>query len=690
MPNHLASESSPYLLQHAHNPVDWWPWGPEALARARAEGKPILLSIGYAACHWCHVMERESFENDATAAQMNEHFVCIKVDREERPDIDGIYMQATQAMTGHGGWPMTVFLTPDGEPFFAGTYFPPDDRHGMPSFRRVLAGVADAWRNKQDSVTRTTASMRELYAASAERTRVTGTLDESLLTRAVAALRMQFEPRFGGFGGAPKFPPTMTLDFALRQWARTGDPEVLHVVSHTFRRMARGGIYDQVGGGFARYSVDAYWLVPHFEKMLYDNALLVRLGAALWQATRDHEVRRVTEETLGWLSREMTSDEGGFYSSLDADSEGHEGRYYVWDSGELDALLGEDASLVKSYWGVTPEGNFEGRNILFVPHDPAAVARAQGVTEPELRTAIDRAARILYDARERRVRPGLDDKILAGWNGLMLRGVAEAARAFGDDGLRDLAIRNGEFLFREMMRGGRVFRTYKKGEAKIDGFLEDHAAVALGALSLYELTFDRRWLDRARALGDEILARFWDDEAQALFDTASDAESLVTRPRDVTDNAMPSGSSLAIELLLRLGDLLATGRYSERARYLLETIAEPMARYPNAFGHALGAADMAVRGAIEVAIAGAPGDERFRALAGVVAARYLPSLVLVGAAGEDARDIALLESRGGNAPVAYVCRAYACDAPTSDVTVLGAQLDAITAPAAAPSPTSPP
>ena len=676
MPNHLAGETSPYLLQHAHNPVDWWPWGADALERARAEQKPILLSIGYAACHWCHVMERESFEDEATAAQMNEQFVCIKVDREERPDLDAIYMQATQAMTGHGGWPMTVFLTPEGEPFYAGTYFPPDDRHGMPSFRRVLAGVADAWHNRRENVARTAAQMRELYSASTERTRVSGTLDEELLTRAVNTLRTQFEPRFGGFGGAPKFPPTMTLDFALRSWARTGQPETLHMVTHTFRRMARGGIYDQVGGGFARYSVDAYWLVPHFEKMLYDNALLVRLGAALWQATRDDEVRRVTEETLGWLTREMTSPEGGFYSSLDADSEGHEGRYYVWDSSELESLLGEDAPLLRAYWGVTAEGNFEGRNILFVPHDPEAVARAQGVTVHELRTAVERARLILYEARERRVRPGLDDKILASWNGLMLRGVAEAARAFGDAELRALAVRNGEFLFRELVRGDRVLRSYKGGSAKIAGFLEDHAAVALGALAVYELTFDRMWLERARRLADEILARFWDENAHALFDTAADAESLVTRPRDVTDNATPSGTSLAIELLLKLGDVLGVSEFSERARYLLETIAEPMARYPNAFGHALGAADLAVRGAIEVAIAGDPGDERFQALAATVAERYLPSLVLAG--GADGEGIALLEGRGAEVPTAYVCRAYACDAPTSEVAVLGEQLDAIT------------
>jgi uncharacterized protein len=469
----------------------------------------------------------------------------------------------------------------------------------------------------------------------------------------------------------------MTLDFLLRQWARTGEAQALEMVTHTFQRMARGGIYDQVGGGFARYSVDAYWLVPHFEKMLYDNALLVRLGANLWQATRDPEFRRVTEETIGWLSREMTSREGGFYSSLDADSEGHEGRYYVWDSSELDALLGEDASIVKAYWGVTSEGNFEGRNILFVPHDAEAVARAQGVTEPELRTAVDRAVRILYDAREKRVRPGRDEKILAGWNGLMLRGLAEAARAFGDRELRTMAVRNGEFLFRELVRDGRVLRTYKDGVAKIPGFLEDYAAVALGAHALYQLTFDRKWLERAHRLADAIMSRFWDEEAQAFFDTASDAESLVTRPRDVTDNAIPSGSSLAVELLLVLGDLYANGEYTSRASYVLETLAEPMARYPMAFGHALGAADIAVRGAVEVAIAGDPGDRAFGSLAREVANRYVPSLVLAGGEGEAASGITLLEGRGGVEPVAYVCRAYACDVPTDDPEVLGLQLDAL-------------
>jgi uncharacterized protein YyaL (SSP411 family) len=411
--------------------------------------------------------------------------------------------------------------------------------------------------------------------------------------------------------------------------------------------------------------------------MLYDNALLVRLGANLWQATRDPEFRRVTEETIGWLAREMTSPEGGFYSSLDADSEGHEGRYYVWDANELESLLGEDAALMKAYWGVTAEGNFEGRNILFVPREAADVAAEHGVTEPELRTAIDRATRILYDARERRVRPARDDKILAGWNGLMLRGLAEAARAFGDRELRAMAIRNGEFLFRELVRDDRVLRSYKDGVAKIPGFLEDHAAVALGAYALYQLTFDRKWLARAQRLADAIMTHFWDESAQAFFDTSADAEALVTRPRDVTDNAVPSGSSLATELLLVLGDLFANGEYTARATYVLETLAEPMARYPTAFGHALGAADMVVRGAVEVAISGDPGDRAFGTLAHEVANRYLPSLVLAGGEGRAAEGIAVLEGRESPEPVAYVCRAYACDVPTDDAEVLGLQLDAL-------------
>src|SRR5262245_46537772 len=415
MPNRLARETSPYLLQHANNPVDWYPWGAEALDRAKRENKPILLSIGYAACHWCHVMEHESFEDDATAALMNERFVSIKVDREERPDVDAIYMQAVQSMTGHGGWPMTMFLTPDGVPFFGGTYYPKDDRHGMPSFKRVLTAVSDAYRSRPADVARTAASVMEMYAAGSEATRSAGPLSGELLDRAYRAMVERYDEVNGGFEGAPKFPQTMSLDFLLRYWARHGDSasRALEMATHSFIRMARGGIFDQIGGGFARYTVDATWLTPHFEKMLYDNALLVRFGAHLWQATKNEEIRRVVEETIEWLAREMTSPEGGFYSSLDADSEGHEGKFYLWTPSEIDAVLGADAPVASAYWGVTEAGNFEGTNILSVPSEPSDVAKQLGMSTDALRDVIARARSRLYDARATRVRPGLDDKILA-------------------------------------------------------------------------------------------------------------------------------------------------------------------------------------------------------------------------------------------------------------------------------------
>src|SRR5687768_16838186 len=527
MANRLANETSPYLLQHGDNPVDWYPWGPEALERARAEDRPILLSIGYAACHWCHVMAHESFEDEATAAVMNERFINIKVDREERPDIDGIYMQAVQAMTGHGGWPMTVFLTPAGEPFYGGTYFPPEDRHGMPSFQKVLTSVSDAYATQKNRVERTAAAMREVYANAMAPATSTGTVTAQTLERAYRAIAKRIDLRHGGLEGAPKFPPTMTLDFMLRYWKRTGTEWAREMVLHSFRKMARGGIYDQVGGGFARYAVDAVWLVPHFEKMLYDNALLVRLGAHVWQATGDAEVRRVTEETIDWLRREMTSPDGGFHSSLDADSEGHEGKFYVWTSQELDELLGDDAELVKSYYGVTRAGNFEGKSILFVPFEPAQVAGRAGVTDSELMATVERAKKALYDVRAKRVWPGLDDKILAGWNGLMLRGLAEAARVFGRPEDRALAVKNGEFLFSRMVRDGRALRSFKNGEARLAGYLEDHAALGLGALGLYELTFDAAWLDRARAMCDAMLRWFWDEKNSTFYDTAHDHEALV-------------------------------------------------------------------------------------------------------------------------------------------------------------------
>jgi uncharacterized protein YyaL (SSP411 family) len=588
MANRLAKETSPYLLQHADNPVDWYPWGRDALNRARDEGRPILLSVGYAACHWCHVMAHESFENDETAALMNARFVNVKVDREERPDLDSIYMQAVQAMTGQGGWPMTVFLTPDGEPFYGGTYFPPEDRHGMPSFRRVLLSVSDAWETKRDEVARSAKAVREMYEAGSRKTEAGNgaVLPPETLDRATKDLSARFEPMMGGFGGAPKFPHTMALDFLLRRWARTHDEHALHIAMHSFVQMARGGIYDQVGGGFHRYSVDARWLVPHFEKMLYDNALLARLGAHLFQVTASDEVRRVTAETLKWVMREMTDAGGGWYSSLDADSEHEEGKFYVWSLEEMGTVLGGDAPAAIGYWGATASGNFEGANILNVRGDRAAPHPA----------VLESWKERLYAVRARRVWPARDEKVLASWNGLMLRAMAECARIFENAEYRESALRNGDFLWREMVRDGRVYRTHTKGETRIAGFLEDQAAVALGFLALYHLTLEAAWFDRARELTRVCIEKFRDSATGEFYDTASDAEALVTRPHDITDNATPAGSSLAVELLLTMTELTGESSYRVMASQVLAANAEPMARYATMFGQLLSAADMALGG----------------------------------------------------------------------------------------------
>ncbi len=677
MANRLAKETSPYLLQHADNPVDWYPWGPEALEKARKEDKPILLSVGYAACHWCHVMAHESFEDLETARMMNEAFVNVKVDREERPDIDGIYMQAVVAMTGHGGWPMTMFLMPDGNPFYGGTYFPPDDRPGLPSFRSILKAVRDGYAQKRDALDKSAQQLKQIFEGNLVKARGGSAPTAQSLELAYRALARSYDIRNGGFGAAPKFPATMVMDFLLRYWRRTDTKYALEMVVDSFRKMARGGIYDQIGGGFARYAVDAIWLVPHFEKMLYDNALLVRLGAHLWQATKDDEVRRVTVETVEWLEREMTSPAGGFYSSFDADSEGHEGKFYVWSEEEIDKLLGVDSPTFKSYYGVTRGGNFEGKNILFVGADRSTAAARAGIPRPELDALLARSGKRLYEARAARVWPGRDEKILASWNGLMLRGVATAARAFRDAQFRTLALRNAEFLARELVKGGRVMRSHKEGVTRINGYLEDHAAVALGFLAVYELTYDEKWVRLARTIADATIEWFWDEERGAFFDTASDAEQLITRPRDATDNATPSGTSLAVELLLHIAELQHDADYRRRASFILETLGELVAKHPSAFGHLLGSMDMELNGAIEVALIGRPDDRAFEALERVVAEQYVPSLVLAGGTGEGERSVKLLEGRSlqnGN-PTAYVCRAYACDAPAVEPPELSRQLE---------------
>ncbi|HEY9429094.1 MAG TPA: thioredoxin domain-containing protein [Gemmatimonadaceae bacterium] len=679
--NRLANEASPYLRQHADNPVDWYPWGPEALERARREDRPILLSIGYSACHWCHVMERESFENEGIARLMNEYFVNIKVDREERPDLDGIYMTAVQAMTGHGGWPMTVFLTPDGTPFYGGTYFPPEDRPGIPSFPRVLAAVAASYRDRRGDIDKTASQVQQLYENARGEARPTGQVDRALLQRALRSMESRYDLENGGFDGAPKFPQSMSFDFMLRNWRRTGSTAALDMAHDSFRAMARGGIHDQVGGGFHRYTVDARWLVPHFEKMLYDNALLARLGAHLWQATGDEEARRVAEDTIDWVAREMTSAEGGFYSALDADSEGEEGKFYLWDESEMDELLGPDAPIAKAHWGVTAGGNFEGRNILHVAEVPELVAARRGIDVDEVMSVLARSRETLYAARAKRVWPARDEKVIASWNALMLRAIAECARAFGRDDYRELALRNGSLLFRELVREGsegpRVLRTRAGGATTIPGYLEDHAALALGALSLYELTFDRLWLDRARALADSTITWFWDDATRAFFDTASDHEQLVTRPREPTDTATPSGNSLAVELLLRMAELFDDSSMRERATTVLESLAAPMSQYGAAFGHLLGAADLLVNGALQVAIVGEPHSPTFIELSREVAGHYLPSLVLAGGPADVSAGVALLADRPtlDGRSTAYVCRNFTCQLPVTDAGGLREQLE---------------
>ncbi|MGH7268361.1 MAG: thioredoxin domain-containing protein [Candidatus Rokuibacteriota bacterium] len=680
MANRLGGETSPYLLQHQHNPVDWYPWGEEAFRRARAEDKPIMLSVGYSACHWCHVMERESFENPEIARLMNEQFVNVKVDREERPDVDAIYMQAVQTMTGQGGWPMTVFLTPAGVPFYGGTYFPPGDRHGMPGFPRVLQAVAAHYREKRDHAEEFGRQLLD-HLRQAERVRAGGDLlTREVLDSAFRALRGDFDPEHGGLGGAPKFPQPMAWDFLLRYWRRTGAAEARDMVRLTLTRMARGGMYDQLGGGFHRYSVDARWLVPHFEKMLYDQSQLVRLYLHAWQATGDPEYRRVTVETLDYVLREMTDPGGGFYSTQDADSEGEEGKFFLWTEAELGALLdAEEARVAARYWGVSDGPNFEGRSILHVPRDPDSVARSLDLDPAAMDETLGRARRRLFEARERRVKPGRDEKVLAGWNGMMLRAFAEASFVLGRPDYRAAAERNAAFLTRALRPAGRLLRTWKDGQAKLLGYLEDHAMVADGLVALYEATFERRWLDAAREVADAMVRLFRDEPAEAFFDTGADHEALIVRPRNLFDTAVPSGTSVAADLLFRLAVLTGEEAYGRIGLAAIRPVAPLMSRHPSGFGRFLAALDFHLGPPLEVALvwpAGAAAGEA-APLLGEVAARYLPGRVLAGAAEGGGAGMPLLEgktARAGRA-TAYVCERYACQAPTSEPVELGRQLD---------------
>ncbi|MFE7984036.1 thioredoxin domain-containing protein [Streptomyces cellulosae] len=675
MANRLAQATSPYLLQHADNPVEWWPWSPEAFEEARRRDVPVLLSVGYSACHWCHVMAHESFEDRATADEMNAHFVNIKVDREERPDVDAVYMEAVQAATGQGGWPMTVFLTPDAEPFYFGTYFPPAPRHGMPSFRQVLEGVRQAWEERRDEVgevagkiTRDLAG-RELSVGGDE---VPG---EQELAQALLGLTREYDPQRGGFGGAPKFPPSMVIEFLLRHHARTGAEGALQMAADTCERMARGGIYDQLGGGFARYSVDRDWVVPHFEKMLYDNALLCRVYAHLWRTTGSELARRVALETADFMVRELRTPEGGFASALDADSDDGTGRhvegaYYVWTPEQLREVLGdEDAELAARYFEVTEEGTFEeGASVLQLPQREEVFDAAR----------VDRIRERLLAARDRRPAPGRDDKVVAAWNGLAIAALAETGAYFDRPDLVEAAVCAGDLLVRvHLDEHARIARTSKDGQVGANaGVLEDYADVAEGFLALASVTGEGVWLDFAGLLVDHVLARFRDTETGALYDTASDAERLIRRPQDPTDNATPSGWTAAAGALL--GYTAHTGSEphrtaAERALGVVKTLGP---RVPRFIGWGLAVAEAVLDGPREVAVVGRGTDDpataelHRTALLGTAPG----AVVAVGTEGTD--EFPLLADRPlvDGAPAAYVCRNFTCDTPTTDPARLRAAL----------------
>jgi uncharacterized protein len=675
--NRLADETSPYLLQHAENPVDWYPWGPEALERARAEDKPILLSIGYAACHWCHVMERESFEDSETASFMNEHFVSIKVDREERPDLDAIYMDAVQAMTGGGGWPLTAFLTSAERPFYAGTYFPSEERHGLPSFRTVLEAVADAWEHRRSEAETQSARVTEAIERTSRLAASAEPLTDEALRSAFGGLRRAFDPRWGGFGRAPKFPQPMTLELCLRMHLR-GTPDALDVVTATLDKMAAGGIHDQVGGGFHRYSTDERWQVPHFEKMLYDNALLIRLYVHAWQLTGRDAYRRVALETCEYLLRELRHPDGGFFSSQDADSEGVEGRFFVWSWNEL-VEVGDEA--VATAFGATPSGNWEGTNVLWRPLPLEGVAAEFDLDPAEIERRMEAARTALYGIRNGRIRPATDDKVLAAWNGFAIAALAEAGRAFERPDLVEAAVGAAEFVLTRLRDdGGRLLRSWREGRSGRPAFADDHAAMADACLVLYETTFELRWFERARALADDLLRLFHDGERGGFFQAGSDTEPLVVRPKDLQDNAVPSGNSLAADVLQRLAHLTGEPAYEQAGVGALRLIRDAMAGTPSGFGHALCALDAYLSRVKEVAVVGDPAGESTRALAAeVTTRRFSPNHVLAVASPEDhesMRAVALLQDRPqrDGSPTAYVCEHFVCKLPVTEPADLVEQL----------------
>ena len=689
--NRLANETSPYLLQHAGNPVDWYPWGDEALARAKKEQKPIFLSIGYSACHWCHVMEHESFEDADTAKFLNEHFIAIKVDREERPDVDEIYMTAVQLMTGSGGWPLSVFLTPDLKPFYGGTYFPPEDRFGMPSFKKVLITIARVWKEQHDDVAHNAEQMvLALKANTALDTSSAGPLDRGVLDLAVSQLQGQFDPQWGGFGGAPKFPPTGAISLLLRQHLHSHEDALLKMATVTLDRMARGGMYDQLGGGFHRYSVDAHWLVPHFEKMLYDQALLSKAYLEAWQATGNESYRSVAAGILDYVLRDMTDSRGGFHSAEDADSEGVEGKFYVWQKDDVQTLLGDDDSATFCrYYGVTDQGNFEGENILNVVQDPQSFARDEGTTDDELDARLQKMRSKLLVERDKRIRPGKDDKVLAAWNGMMISALAKGYQATGDERYLAAARRAADFVLSDMVRDGMLLRTYRgtgsgdPGTARLPGYLDDYAEMSAALVDLYEADFDHHRLEAADRLVARMIADFWDPADGGFFYTSGAHKDLLVRTRPFHDAAVPSGNSTATAVLLRLARLLGKEEYQIKAQKLLKSLGNRASGQPTACLNLLCALDFQLSPAREIAVAGNLHGDDTRLLLDTVHGRYLPNTVLAaanpGTADFDAVGELIPLVRGkkmvSGKATAYVCQNYACKQPVTNAAELRRLLD---------------
>jgi len=672
--NRLASETSPYLLQHAHNPVAWYPWGPEALARAAAENKPILLSIGYAACHWCHVMERESFENEAIAAQMNESFVCIKVDREERPDLDEIYMAATVALSGSGGWPMTVFLTPEQQPFFAGTYFPPVDKYGRPGFPTLLQNIKDLWHSDRKTLLEQAAELSE-HVAEQARASAPLAIGREAMQSAARQLHGSYDGRYGGFGKAPKFPPCAALSLLLRHHRNVPDASLLDMITGTLDGMKNGGMYDHVGGGFARYSTDERWLVPHFEKMLYDNAQLASVYLDAYQVTRDPEYARVARETLDYVIREMQEPNGAYFSATDADSEGVEGKFFVWALDEVLEILGPEAGEhFAAYYDVTAKGNWEEQNVLNTPRPLARVAEELGMPEPVLRAELERSRKQLYQARRLRVPPLLDDKILSSWNGLMLSAMAAGYRVLGHRHYLDSAERAANSLLSRMARAdGGLFHTARGARAHVPGFLEDYAFLCDGLISLYEAGGSARYLREADRLAQRLCADFDDEASGAFFNTAKDSETLILRPREGYDNALPSANAVAARALAKLACHLDRDNYRERAARALRAYGKLVERSPRSFSTSLGVVDFLLQSPLEIVLVGAPGEAGYEALRKALGERYLPNAIFAhvdpSRPSAEAEGLPLSQGKAlasGQAAL-YVCQNFTCAAPIVDV-----------------------